>query len=861
MTEPLSALDDNPNDLPPNSSRPPRSEGAAYPKQQTGIADYFAILGVGEELVWRHAKKQQAAEPDPDSSANATTTNTTTTVEENDARLLERFYREIVDCAIWVADESSSTQHSSAQQYPATVVYTDTAKNNNRPSYPAAALPTSPSPSDVTSSITIIGATEGETVELEGWTVIQQTRPLSAPPASSPGTNEIPPLWARGQVWDANLDPLHGLTGRVAELAVEQQRRLEGRKKSSTPLKDLRQKVQSTFQQRLVSPYSSSQSKKKFYLSFRQRSPDESTRPAIADLELFFVRLHKATLPPDPNEVQSVRDDDRSEKTNNSSSLAGGSTVSQKGAAALLRVAEAGKQTFQSRVFRNSHQPAITSIASQSSTDFGEPVALESLLELPSGLQEWSIPELYRELRFPSHPPTSETPYKTILFPPAMELDMDGSSAGIEAVEREPPSRLISPTSWRDRLQPKMFPAGSRVELVEDEDDEYVFVPIAAIRRQRIGEEERFHEDPAIVEMAVSFVDNIGKPVLPYEEIDPFEEEDDDAGMTLLEKSAWTTANTPPEPFSPMHHHHRSDPKVLGTTCLIVRRNAPLGFCDAAFSTTVLDRFPYKNYKGLPLPEEELPMFCYPTGCRLHRAQFCDAPLPQYYGFVVKNERGDSIYVSCVSFMEPLTQQKRRQLDRLSENRRRVSLPHARFCAKQERRRRRRQGTLSSRDNTLGDFLVDSDESDDEDDDESNMLLTGFDEGTTFENKTICLVSRYPYWSAFRRFLSHLHSVSGSTSDLPLERYISHLLLAVPIPKPGGPSVLIPLPTFNVPMMLWSPPSKDLPLLDLPYERLVSCLDIPTIVTVVLGFLALERKVSLLRFGAIPIVIHCFCPY
>jgi hypothetical protein len=128
-------------------------------------------------------------------------------------------------------------------------------------------------------------------------------------------------------------------------------------------------------------------------------------------------------------------------------------------------------------------------------------------------------------------------------------------------------------------------------------------------------------------------------------------------------------------------------------------------------------------------------------------------------------------------------------------------------------------------------------------DDESNMLLTGFDEMTTFENKTICLISRFPYWTAFRRFLSHLHSVSGSTSDLPLERYISHLLLAVPIPKPGGPSVLIPLPTFNVPMMLWSPPAKDLPLVDLPYERLVSCLDVPTIVTIVLGFLALERKV------------------
>jgi hypothetical protein len=317
--------------------------------------------------------------------------------------------------------------------------------------------------------------------------------------------------------------------------------------------------------------------------------------------------------------------------------------------------------------------------------------------------------------------------------------------------------------------------------------------------------------------------------------------------MTLLEKSPRAGVNAP---TSAMQSQSNPSTPAFGTACILFQRNMPLGFCDAAFSTTVLDRFPYKNYKGLPLPEEELPMFCYPTGCRLHRAKFCDAPLPQYYGFVVKNERGDSIYVSCVSFMEPLTQQKQRQLALLSEKRQRVSLPHAKFCAKKLRRARRRQGALNHSslvENTIMGLLDDSNTSDDDDhfEDDSNLLMMGFDEMTTFENKTICLVSRYPYWTAFRRFLSHLHSVSGSASELPLERYISHLLLSVPVPKPGGPSVLIPLPTFNVPMMLWSPPLKDLPLLDLPYERLVSCLDIPTIVTIVLGFLALERKVSL----------------
>ena len=75
-----------------------------------------------------------------------------------------------------------------------------------------------------------------------------------------------------------------------------------------------------------------------------------------------------------------------------------------------------------------------------------------------------------------------------------------------------------------------------------------------------------------------------------------------------------------------------------------------MGFLDTPFATQVLDRFPKKDYKGVPLPEEELPMFCYPTGCKLFRARYQDAPLPENYGFIVKNERGDSIHGEFVLF-------------------------------------------------------------------------------------------------------------------------------------------------------------------------------------------------------------------
>jgi DENN domain-containing protein 4 len=111
---------------------------------------------------------------------------------------------------------------------------------------------------------------------------------------------------------------------------------------------------------------------------------------------------------------------------------------------------------------------------------------------------------------------------------------------------------------------------------------------------------------------------------------------------------------------------------------------------------------------------------------------------------------------------------------------------------------------------------------------------------TTFENKTICLVSRYPFWSAFRKLLAHLHTLVGTYTEIPLERWISHLLLTVPLPSPGGPIIVIPTLLANV--MCSLPPEKDFPLVDLPYSYLFSCLEIKTVVTIVLGLLALERK-------------------
>lgn len=171
-----------------------------------------------------------------------------------------------------------------------------------------------------------------------------------------------------------------------------------------------------------------------------------------------------------------------------------------------------------------------------------------------------------------------------------------------------------------------------------------IFVPIIAIRRQRVGEEERFHEDPAVIDILVTSLDSNGNPPNLVEQDD--DDYDDRGGIQtiyfhgaqsdILKKSNWSLA------FD--GYNRNTSQQNKGFPIAALKRNIPNGFADLPFVAKVLDRFPRKNYRGMPFPEEELPLFCYAGGSLLIRDKLRNQPLPKPYGFVVKNERGDSIY-------------------------------------------------------------------------------------------------------------------------------------------------------------------------------------------------------------------------
>ena len=759
------------------------------------------------------------------------------------------------------------------------------------------------------------------------------------------------------------------------------------------PLKGLRQKVESSWKRWNPTnnngqlPHNNNgraphqrRSNTKFYLGYKRRSPDQDHAPAIADIQLLYVRLPRQATTTPPSQQAAVSSLTRSQLLNHHHTTPVSPPGSSASGLAGRVAAAAGSVLFRS------HGETDSAISSSSHNKEGsgtvhsgkptiqdyQKVHLEAVLTLPEGFDEWSIPEAFQVVYIPKQqqqpqpallkqsPVKSNTRkndtlrQKTVLVAspshgqrrrqrphspasyanhpmdnnhdphrPPSEVLSASSSAAEEAVEAyvaasfsapnsptapEEDAPAVNSSALKDGPYTSLHPPAATAALNLDAEavtsfvpkvftdvpweedhqeagqhhhhpyyhpeERWWYVPVLAVRKQKTGEDERFHEDPGIVDVSVSFCDRAGVAVLPQEQDDLSDDmmvDDNDEEFSLLSKSSWlvisngdnSTLQKNESKFgiiigagqvrqATTNNSPKCVRKTLGSPTILVKRNLPIGFADIAFATRVMDRFPLKNYKGLPLPEEELPMFCYPTGCRLHRAPFTDAPLPEYYGFVVKNEQGDSIFVSCVSFFEPLTRLKIEQLTNMSEKRKRTSLAHRRYCEKRDRRKEKQINRLYCSDDAepVAAGCIPGGEDDDESD---NYILTGFDTMTTFENKTICLVSRHPFWTGFRRFLSHLHILSSSSSDLPLERYISHLLLTVPVPTPGGSNVIVPLPALNEPMVLSLPPLKDFPMVDLPYHRLVACLDIPTIVTLVVSFLAQERKVSFCCYLGLPL--------
>ncbi|XP_011331816.2 DENN domain-containing protein Crag isoform X3 [Ooceraea biroi] len=65
-------------------------------------------------------------------------------------------------------------------------------------------------------------------------------------------------------------------------------------------------------------------------------------------------------------------------------------------------------------------------------------------------------------------------------------------------------------------------------------------------------------------------------------------------------------------------------------------------------------------------------------------------------------------------------------------------------------------------------------------------------------SKSICILSHWPFFDTFEKFLVFLHGmVNGKPQSVPIEKYISYFLCDIPFPSPQRPRILVQLSSQN----------------------------------------------------------------
>ncbi|KAM9124446.1 C-myc promoter-binding protein [Pangshura tecta] len=213
-----------------------------------------------------------------------------------------------------------------------------------------------------------------------------------------------------------------------------------------------------------------------------------------------------------------------------------------------------------------------------------------------------------------------------------------------------------------------------------------------------------------------------------------------------------------------------------------------------SYKAGLICRYPEEDYESFPLPES-VPLFCLPMGatieCWPSNSKY---PLPVFSTFVLTGASAEKVYGAAIQFYEPY--------------------PEENLAEKQKS-----QLGIA----TTGDGKSDN----------SKTVQT---------NKCICLLSHWPFFDAFKKFLTFLYrySISGP-HVLPIEKHISHFMHKVPFPSPQRPRILVQLSPHDN-LILSQPVSSPLPLSGGKFSTLLQNLGPENAVTL-LVFAVTEHKI------------------
>ncbi|XP_028999741.1 C-myc promoter-binding protein-like isoform X2 [Betta splendens] len=227
-----------------------------------------------------------------------------------------------------------------------------------------------------------------------------------------------------------------------------------------------------------------------------------------------------------------------------------------------------------------------------------------------------------------------------------------------------------------------------------------------------------------------------------------------------------------------------------------------------AYKAGLFSRYPEEDYESFPLPES-VPLFCLPMGATIECwPTNTKYSLPVFSTFVLTGASGEKVYGAAIQFYEPyqqecLTDQQCFQLGLQGPD------PHKPSSS----------NFTSAVSNNAG-----------------------ASSRSVYTNKCICLLSHWPFFDAFRKFLTFLYrySISGPHA-LPIEKHISHFMHKVPFPSSQRPRILVQLSPHDS-LMLSQPVSSPLPLSGGRFSMLLQNLGPENAVTL-LVFAVTEHKI------------------
>uniref|UniRef100_A0A3B5BGB2 DENN domain containing 4C n=1 Tax=Stegastes partitus TaxID=144197 RepID=A0A3B5BGB2_9TELE len=251
---------------------------------------------------------------------------------------------------------------------------------------------------------------------------------------------------------------------------------------------------------------------------------------------------------------------------------------------------------------------------------------------------------------------------------------------------------------------------------------------------------------------------------------------------------------TPPHTFCKVDKNLNCG--MWGSSVFLCYKKSVSSANSISYKAGLIFRYPEDDYESFPL-SESVPLFCLPMGAKIECwAPNTRDPLPVFSTFVLTISSGEKVYGSAIQFYEPYS------VDLLSEKQK-IQL-----------------GLLTTV--------------------EKKMIPNR----PVNTNKCICLLSRWPFFESFRKFLMFLYKLSVSgPHPLPIEKHISHFMHNVSFPSPQRPRILVQLSAHDT-LILSQPVCTPLPLSGADYGTLLMNLGSENCATL-LHFVLLESKILL----------------